>query len=247
MKYININKQIIETEPEFIATNREEFENGGYVELTEDIEDMLEDENFDILEWVFPAPWVPTYTTYAHQSGIHTILNELNPRNYAIGSTVADFKAGMYIPLSDEQKTWYNEHNDAEPIEVLGMAYDLDIQKQKKLAALMEYDDREDVNSFTVNGLNAWLTVPERTNYNTSIEAAQELGHESVTFLIAGQTLTVSTAQAKQMLAAVQLYADACYIVTQTHAAAINSLDSAAAVMAYDFTQGYPQKLVFTI
>ena len=41
MKYININKQIIETEPELIARTREEFEDGGYIELTEDIEEML--------------------------------------------------------------------------------------------------------------------------------------------------------------------------------------------------------------
>ena len=149
--------------------------------------------------------------------------------------------------MNDEQKAWYEEHSDAAPIEVFKMSYDLDVQKQKKLAALSEYDNHEDVNSFTVNGLSAWLTVPERTNYNTSIAAAELLGHETVTFLIAGQVLTVSTLQAKQMLAAVQLYADACYIVTQTHAANIKAMDDVANVMAYDFTQGYPEKLVFTI
>ena len=49
------------------------------------------------------------------------------------------------------------------------------------------------------------------------------------------------------MLAAVQLYADACYIVTQTHKATLQNLKDLDAVMNYDFTQGYPDKLNFNI
>ena len=42
MKYIDINKNIIETQPESIATSRIEFIHGGYIDLTEDIENRLD-------------------------------------------------------------------------------------------------------------------------------------------------------------------------------------------------------------
>lgn len=244
MKYIDINKNIIETQPESIATSRIEFIHGGYIDLTEDIENRLNEEEFDLLEYAFPHS---PYITYVNQTEIIKILNGLEPRNHRIGSTLEDFNAGMHIPLNDEQEAWYQEHPDAEPVEVFKMGYDLEAQRGKKLEALSKYDNSEDVNSFIVNGSAAWLTVQERANYNTSIVAAELLGHNEVTFLIGGQKLTVSTEQAKQMLAAVQLYADACYIVTQTHKATLQNLKDLDAVMNYDFTQGYPDRLNFNI
>ncbi len=52
---------------------------------------------------------------------------------------------------------------------------------------------------------------------------------------------------AKMALAQIQLYADRCYIVTETHKAEVNALDSIEAIDNYDITSGYPEKLNFTI
>lgn len=242
MRYINLYREIIEELGDNqLATNREEFEQGGFVELPEDfdIDDM------DLIDLFFPYP--SPYEKYAYKDNIITLPSWSNKTGYSIGESIDDYKAGKAVKLNNFQLKWYEKHIDATPIEVLKMGYDLDSRKQKKLAELTEYDNSEGVNSFIINGFNAWLTVPERTNYNTSITAAELLGKNEVTFLIGGKVLTVLTSRAKQMLAAVQLYADACYIVTQSHVANINELTDIDEVMAYDFTQGYPEKLVFTI
>jgi len=48
-------------------------------------------------------------------------------------------------------------------------------------------------------------------------------------------------------LAQIQIYADRCYIVTETHKAEVNALEAIDDVDNYDITSGYPEKLTFTI
>lgn len=43
----------------------------------------------------------------------------------------------------------------------------------------------------------------------------------------------------------IELYASACYDVTQMHLAAINGLTSVEEVKNYDYLAGYPEKLRF--
>ena len=50
--------------------------------------------------------------------------------------------------------------------------------------------------------------------------------------------------QARRVLAMVQRYADACYLVTERHKKAVRALQSIEEVEAYDYTTGYPEKLV---
>jgi hypothetical protein len=55
------------------------------------------------------------------------------------------------------------------------------------------------------------------------------------------------TSTAKIALAQIQIYADRCFIVTQTHKAEVNALHSIEAVDNYDITQDYPNRPVFNI
>lgn len=48
-------------------------------------------------------------------------------------------------------------------------------------------------------------------------------------------------------LAQIQLYADRCYIVTETHKSNVNALKTIEEVDNYDITSGYPEKLNFNI
>ena len=52
---------------------------------------------------------------------------------------------------------------------------------------------------------------------------------------------------ALQMLAALELYALECYNATQEHLAAVMGLATKEEVGAYDYTSGYPEKLVFNL
>jgi surface protein len=57
--------------------------------------------------------------------------------------------------------------------------------------------------------------------------------------------LTTITGVISGMLAKIQRYADASYLVTQKHIAEVSKLTTVAEVEAYDITQGYPEKLSF--
>ena len=116
---------------------------------------------------------------------------------------------------------------------------------EQKLQEITDYDSSDSVNSFSINGVNMWLTAEVRNSYLTSIQAAELLGEASITFDIGGQSVTLDLQTAKIMLAKLQRYADACYLVTMQHKIEVNALTSIAEVEAYDITKGYPDKLAF--
>ena len=115
----------------------------------------------------------------------------------------------------------------------------------KKIAEINDYSESDNVNSLTYNGAETWLKPAIRSNYLTSISSAELLGETSITFAIAGQAVTVPLQNAKILLAKIQRYADASYLVTQKHIAEVSKLTTVAEVEAFDITQGYPEKLSF--
>lgn len=120
---------------------------------------------------------------------------------------------------------------------------DIDMAKAAKIAEIAVYSDSDAVNSLTVNGLKTWLTPAERANYDTSLTAAELLGETGITFLVDGNELELPVEQARRVLAMVQRYADACYLVTERHKKAVRALQTVDEVEAYDYTKGYPEKL----
>jgi len=124
----------------------------------------------------------------------------------------------------------------------------LDYAKELKLNELKEYDASDAINGFIVNEtIHAWLTPDERSNYRNSVDSAKLLGVDELQIILGGTLFNISTEMAEQALAMIQLYADNCFIVTKTHEANINNLDTIESVEAYDFTTGYPEKLHFTL
>ena len=124
--------------------------------------------------------------------------------------------------------------------EVLGKA------KRIRLYELERYDTSTAVNAITFNGVETWLDAQTRANYRNSIESAEILGETSVTVGLAGQAVVLSIMEAKIILAKIQRYADACYMVTQGHRKAIQALATVEDVQNYDYTQGYPEKLAIS-
>lgn len=126
----------------------------------------------------------------------------------------------------------------------------LERAKQEKIAELMAYDSSSAVNGFDVNynGVeikDLWLTPDQRANYKNSLDSAEILGMEVVHPVFGGITLELPVQTAKVALAQIQIYADQCYGVTETHKVAINALETVEEVEAYDFTLNYPPKLIF--
>lgn len=55
----------------------------------------------------------------------------------------------------------------------------------------------------------------------------------------------VGEVTALDMLDGIELYASACYDVTQMHLAAVDGLASVEELKNYDYTSGYPEKIKF--
>lgn len=121
----------------------------------------------------------------------------------------------------------------------------LEQAKADKLKALNAYDNSIKVNGFYVGEQLTWIDRDTRNTYKASIEAAELLGETSIIVPILGMILNIPIDKGKIVLAKIQRYADACAIVTAQHKMAISQLTSESDVMNYDFTQGYPEKLVF--
>ena len=174
---------------------------------------------------------------------------------YNVGSSYEDYNDGKFVKLSDEQVTFHETNPTAGITEVWNMKMNeyteqektLEQAIQEKIFEIEQYDGSSSVNSFKVNDTSAWLDKDTRSNYKTSIDAAELLGEETISLLIAGNVISLTLTQAKTILAKIQRYADTCYLVTQSHIAGVKTLKTINEVDAYDIENGYPNKLTFTI
>lgn len=119
--------------------------------------------------------------------------------------------------------------------------------KEVKLKELADYDISEDVNGFILNDKTAWFDKENRAALSTSIESASLLGETTITFVVNDKEFSIDIPTTKQMLAAVQRYADKCFLATESHKRAIKGLTEVEAIVNYDFKTGYPTKVTFTL
>lgn len=169
---------------------------------------------------------------------------------YPIGTTIEDYNVGMWILLNDDQVAFHNSHPDASPVEVLKMELHIPSLKeaiQEKLDELDEFDRSDEVNSFILNGESTWITEQRRSGMKTSLDSAELLGDNMITFNITGKPFEVSIINAKVMLARIQRYADKSYLATEFHRSAIKELTSVEEVKEYNFKSGYPEKEIFSL
>jgi hypothetical protein len=146
------------------------------------------------------------------------------------------------IPSVEQLESWgFEEYIEPTPTpeELLARA------KSAKIAELEAYDSSDEVNSFSVNGVSMWVPADKRAVLRTSIDAYKALGAESITKVWEGQDYTFPVTAWETMLNMVEVYASECFNQTQRHAAAIQALTTVAEVEAYDYTVGYPEKLIF--
>lgn len=117
--------------------------------------------------------------------------------------------------------------------------------KSLLLHNITTYDTSSAVNSFTLQGKQMWLPKETRVGLVNSITIEKAAGKETTTLWFDGEKYELPIDDALRMLSALELYALECYNVTAAHKAAVNALESVEDVVAYDYTQGYPEKLNF--
>lgn len=117
--------------------------------------------------------------------------------------------------------------------------------KEEKIAQIENYDASSNVEEFTINGNSMWLGHELRQQIRTSADAYEALGYETMTKVFNGLEFTFPIGIWRQMLNALEVYAAEALNTTERHKANVNTLTSIQDVVDYDYTTGYPLKLVF--
>ena len=123
----------------------------------------------------------------------------------------------------------------------------LDQAKKEIIRKIDEYDTSVNVNSFKLNGIDVWLSKDTRVGLMNSISIEKAAGKEQSVLWFNTICVTINCDSAIQMLSALELYALDCYNTTAEHKVNVQNLSSIEEVHNYDYTQGYPSKLEFTI
>lgn len=170
-----------------------------------------------------------------------------------LGDTWQDYVDNKWVLLNEEQRAFYIGHPNAVPKEVWDMEMfpkperTIEQAKQEKIEEIEIYDKSEAVNSFRIGNLSMWLTVDERQQIATQINANESIGRQTMTKWFQGNEFTFPVSTWRQMLIALEIYAGDALNVTEAHKAAVNALQSIEDVDNYDYMIGYPEKLHFNV
>lgn len=114
-------------------------------------------------------------------------------------------------------------------------------------ANITAYDTSDNVNGFFVGEKKMWFDKNTRTSLMNTLQIEKNAGYDVTTMWWEAESYTIPIALFEQMLSALELYAKACYNVTQSHLAEAKAMTTYSALAAYDFTEGYPEMLHFNV
>ena len=110
------------------------------------------------------------------------------------------------------------------------------------------FDTSPSVNGFLLNGSVEWIDIDLRIKLCTRTLPEEKKAEKTSTVLLLGNKpyeLPIETIE--QIMQEIEIYAKACLDVTNSHKAKVLTLSDVSALVAYDYTAGYPEKLSFNI
>lgn len=197
---------------------------------------------------------------------IYVELSEaLDPESNHVGQTWDDYRNGAWVLLTNEQLTFKEDNPDASVEEVFKLTLNpvpepdpepelspeerLNRARQEKIWAISEQD--RSTEQFTVNGIPMWLDKNTRTSLvANTLPAEKAIGNEQTTLWYTGQppiAIPVPINWLEEKLGELELYAKATYDTTQSHLAAVYSLETVEEIESYDITTGYPAMKEFVL
>ena len=117
--------------------------------------------------------------------------------------------------------------------------------KAEKIMQIETYDSSDAVEQFTINDTPMWLGHEFRQQIRTSAEAYSAVGQETMTKVFNGAEFTFPISVWIQMLNALEVYAAEALNTTERHKNTVMAMTRRKDVEDYDYTTGYPEKLVF--
>lgn len=117
--------------------------------------------------------------------------------------------------------------------------------KAEKIMQIETYDSSDAVEQFTINDTPMWLGHELRQQIRTGADAYNAMGYETMTKVFNGAEFTFPITVWLQMLNALEIYAAEALNTTERHKNNVMQLNNIQEVIDYDYTTGYPLKLVF--
>lgn len=108
------------------------------------------------------------------------------------------------------------------------------------LRQLALYDQSDNVNSFIYKENKYWLDKQQRSCMKTVAES----GLDTIEIVMGNISLVVPSDFVTQFIHQLEAYAYKCYVNTAKHKQAIDKLTTVEEALNYDFTTGYPEKLI---
>lgn len=137
----------------------------------------------------------------------------------------------------------YEEYKEPMPTE----SEKLEQAKVEKIAEITAYDTSDKVNGFVLNGAVVWLDKATRVGLMNSTTIAKAMGQATTTLWLGDTKLEVGCDMVIQLLSALEMYALECFNVTAAHKKAVDELTDIGEVLSYDYTKGYPEKLMMNV
>lgn len=128
-----------------------------------------------------------------------------------------------------------------------GMMQDLHANKKIILQKIKIYDRSKNVNSFTVNGSEAWIDRDTRSSLAYSTKCKLDSGQDTTALWLNGFRIEINCEVLLGLLNQLEVYALNCYDVTEQHKANVMNLETIEDVINYDYTANYPDKLNVTL
>ena len=119
--------------------------------------------------------------------------------------------------------------------------------KREILKHIEAYDTSSAVNGFVLNGAVVWLDKATRVGLMNSTTIAKAMGQATTTLWLGDTKLEVGCDMAIQLVSALEMDALECFNVTAAHKEAVAELTDIGEVLSYDYTKGYPEKLMMNV
>ena len=110
------------------------------------------------------------------------------------------------------------------------------------------YDTSSAVNGFLLNGSVEWIDIDLRVKLCTrTLPEEKKAGKTSTVLWLGNKPYELPIETIEQIMHEIEIYAKACLDVTNRHKTQVLTLSDVSALVAYDYTAGYPEKLSFNI
>lgn len=163
----------------------------------------------------------------------------------------------MYIEYNNK-KYYFNNTQTLSELLKKGDFLDLPLSKWKELLIMKQgsiseivlnevliekikhYDKSKNVNSFNYNNNSYWLDK----NTRLSLVNLANSTEEPISLFLEQIIVEIDPQHLKQFLQELEVYASKCYINTQKHLLKAKEIVSLEDLINYDYTEGYPNKIM---